>query len=315
MLVYKIKVKQEGRITQLLDSQKIFGALMHLLTNQGYSSIASEIVSEVEAGNMIFMISNLMPEGYLPVPNIEISEIKSKEEYKKLKARAFVSEKELLEGKIVTEIVDFLEIEPGQSSQNYIRSEGLGIPGLKNALYSVPTIKLVRNKDKEQIKDFCFLLSIEEENKHRMKLMELLERMAQDKTCFLLGQRASQGFNTYRTVEVEKPKKWKQADRYLNLGMLLPNTSKSACLDYNESHLKLFTSERRPYYGRFPGENFSKYENFISFIEAGSIIKLKEFNLTKISKCIDTTNILGSSFQTIIFGNSFLYPLSNEVKV
>jgi len=58
---------------------------------------------------------------------------------------------------------------------------------------------------------------------------------------FLLGQRASQGFNTYRTVEVEKSKKWKQADSYLNLGMLLPNTSKSACIDYNKSHLNFFT--------------------------------------------------------------------------
>ena len=80
--------------------------------------------------------------------------------------------------------------------------------------------------------------------------------------------------------------------------MLLPEK-----IDFRKSTLKLFTSERRPF--TMPGgwKKDSKY--FISFIDSGSIIVLKD-KIEQAGKCVRSPF---NPKRDIIFGNAFLYPV------
>ena len=89
--------------------------------------------------------------------------------------------------------------------------------------------------------------------------------------------------------------------RYLNLGMLLPDK-----IDYGESSLHLFTSERRPYNKKEGWDNSYK-RKFISFIQAGSVICVRK-TIREVGRSICNSE----DEKTIIFGNSFLYPMEGD---
>ena len=65
---YKIVLRSSGPVTQLPDSQKIFGALVTELSRMQGEDAASELVQSVYNRNIHFALSNLFPKGYLPVP-------------------------------------------------------------------------------------------------------------------------------------------------------------------------------------------------------------------------------------------------------
>ena len=310
MITYRIKVNALGRITQLLDSQKIFGALMHLLSSCGYTTEVGKLVQEIKHGERLFMVSNLMPDGYIATPHGDLEQEGTKtqkELYQKLKAKKFVSLAEMETGKRICKIEDYIKIQESQVSQYRLTSEFYEVPGLKNEMFSVPTIDIVKSLGDEEVKNYCFCLAVNKTDEIVEKMTECIKA----EKCFLRGQRASQGYNLYEVTDVIKEDStldYENAMGFLNLGMLLPET-----IDFNESKLKLFTSERRPadYWG-----SYQKPHNFISFIEAGSVVYLDATNeLMKSGKSIVNSIYQDGQEERIIFGNSFLYPLKEVPKL
>ena len=297
---YKIKVKSQGRITQLLDSQKIFGALMYLLVKDERVNVTG-FVRQVKSDKKFFMVSNLLPNGYLPTPH---GDVKNKVDYQKIKSMKFVPE--VLKGTPIIEIKDYLTIHESQVQQYRLSNEFYEVPGLENELFSVPIIKIL--KQGAECKDFCFYIAFDEADEDSKRLIECLKNIIAEEKAFLFGQRASQGYNTYQAIgideEIDLP--WENTIYYLNIGMLLPNE-----IDFKNSQLKLFTSERRPYELDF-GQEFKRADNFISFIEAGSVIETSKF--LNSGKCIDSP-YKKTNEERIVFGKSFLYPLEKEWKL
>lgn len=56
MISYKINMKLSGRMTQLPDSQKIFGALIYFYAEKTSEKQAEEFVSGVKEGRIFFYI-------------------------------------------------------------------------------------------------------------------------------------------------------------------------------------------------------------------------------------------------------------------
>ena len=71
---YKVVLKSTGAITQLPDSQKIFGALVTELSRIKGEEAASKLVKAVYEKRMHLALSNLLPLGFLPVPQDYIVE-------------------------------------------------------------------------------------------------------------------------------------------------------------------------------------------------------------------------------------------------
>ena len=92
-------------------------------------------------------------------------------------------------------------------------------------------------------------------------------------------------------------------DRYLNIGMLLPNFDK---IDAQMSVLDIYTSDRKPF------EIEYEIPKVISFITTGSVIKLKQdkTDLYEVGKSIDNSRYNPMyKKNAIIFGNSYLVKL------
>ena len=103
-----------------------------------------------------------------------------------------------------------------------------------------------------------------------------------------MGGKASSGYNEYRIYSIEKSKeaeRLRQAyedERYLNIGMLLPNFDK---IDAQMSVLDIYTSDRKPF------EIEYEMPKVISFITEGSVIKLRQdkIDLFEVGKSIDNS--------------------------
>ncbi|TKH42542.1 hypothetical protein C1I60_17215 [Paenibacillus terrae] len=313
---YRINMDLMGRMTQLPDSQKMFGALVHRFS-ETYSSVqATQMVDKIKGGAMPLSLSNMLPRGYLPAPHTELIHQLSvdgqgnKKIYQALKRRSYVKSGQLTElmkePSRASDLYPYAHIEFTQQIHASIDSKRYNLPGLDPNLYSVPEVivKEVTQEGKQEqtICGFSLYLAMEEcsEGDLMLKMLELAR--AEGKT-FILGPRGSQGLNTFKVTQIheESSVTSNQTGYYLNLGMLLPKN-----IDFDRSSLKLFTSERRPYNppGGWDTGNSGK---FISFIEAGSIV----YAPTGI-ECA------GHSIQSpfhprdIVFGSALLYPLSER---
>ena len=123
------------------------------------------------------------------------------------------------------------------------------------------------------------------------------------------GGKASSGYNEYRIYSIEKSKeaeRLRQAyedERYLNIGMLLPNFDK---IDAQMSVLDIYTSDRKPF------EIEYEMPKVISFITEGSVIKLRQdkIDLFEVGKSIDNSKYNPMyKKNAIIFGNSYIVKL------
>ena len=320
MHTYKVTVKSLGRITQLPDSQKIFGAITYLLSNHLEQEQVSRFVSEISNNKCIFMVSNLIPKGYLPTPYGDI-ENGDKKIYQEIKRKRFIPEESLK--KSIRSIDKFVKVEENQDAKYRISNEFFDMPGLKNDLFSIPTVKLLeviqrssKMKIIQEMMNFDFYLAFDEENEITTKLLGILRQLESDKEIFLYGQKASHGYNTYQIDEINHivDLAWEKPECFLNIGMFLPN-EKNQVIDYPSSKLKIFTSERRPYQMGVGQGRFDRDNNFISFIEAGSVIKLESNSgdlildkLKQVGKSVNSPYQIGNE-KRIVFGQSFLYPL------
>ncbi|AIZ36745.1 CRISPR-associated protein Csm4 [Parvimonas micra] len=324
MYIFEIKLKRIGEITLLPDSQKLFGFLMGKLKEFYSDEKIGEFVESVERKESICMISNLFPTDYRPMPKSYIFDklnigIYDKKLHEKIKNIEFIKREDLKKlinsTKNNTSNIDNINLD----NYNYIKKEDTFIQkfkiesqvrqlsGFPNIAYSIP---IVRYKDNSGniISDYSFLIKLEKGNilfdylKNKDNLLNL--------DCHL-GHKTSYGYNTYvvKDIEFSKQKKDKKQkdilkysknEKFLNLGMLLPNLDK---INIEKSYLELYTSHRKPF------ELSDGVNIFISFLSAGSVLSLKEKSeYTCMSKCIiNEYNLMYD--KAIVFGNSYLETL------
>ncbi len=315
MKTYEITLVSKGSITQLPDSQKIFGALMYLHNEkckQSSSDKTTKLVHKILNKEVNIWISNIFPKDYFPTPFEEvlsrIGEPTDKILYNQIKSRKYVK-KELLnklfrDPKVsnIANVYPFIQIEESSQVKMSIDSQKYNISGLDNKMFSIPQIFIyeVYKKEKRIVTEFNFYIGIDE-SKECEELLNIIEESIDNKDIIIRGKGSSHGYNTFQMQAIDLSNiNYQDRTIFLNMGMLLPNQ-----INYDQSTLKLFTSERRPY--EMAGgwdKNFSS--QFISFVKEGSIIVKK-----------DTFEDIGQSIESpfdkkraIVFGNSWLYPLN-----
>ncbi|WP_196604801.1 hypothetical protein [Pectinatus haikarae] len=334
MDIYEVQLLSTGPLTQLPDSQKLFGALVYMYSEKYGDTSASILTKSLLNKDIYFSLSNLMPKGYIPTPlDYIIDCIASqpskdqsdkdknlKKKRKALKKRNYILTSKLKEllndltfGKQsdIENIFPYINLDPKQQLRASIESSFYDIPVLDSKLYSVPTInisevslmqkeKSTENKEqKSTVNKFCFYLRIDN-SEICTNLLNMIQEAVRRSAAVILGKRASQGLNTFKFQDISRQNMhYESVKHFINTGMLLPEN-----IDYTASTLKLFTSERRPF--NIPGgwdSNFTRY--YISFIAEGSII-------TASLGANNTGKSIPSPFnpqRDIVFGNAFLYPL------
>lgn len=312
MKIFKIILEQVGMMTTIPDSQRIFGWLMQLLTESGEREEASKLVRDIKENKILCMVSNLLPNGYVPTPKdylLSMSDSKedNKELYKKIKKMDYIKKgslEELINGESLLKAIENSDkIEYLSKNQSYVQKFRINheIIGYPNEAYSVSIIK-VEDKNNNQYREFSIIIQTDSNT----LINWLSENKNMSETIFL-GSRASQGFNSFKVLGIEEDNSTiKNGGLYLNIGMLLPRDIGN--IDMENSYLDIFTSSRRPYaYYKGVADDL---EEVISFIDEGSVIKLLN-NTENIGKSIE--NPFNIKYKdAIIFGNSYLMPIGGE---
>ncbi|CAM3838246.1 hypothetical protein [Marinicrinis lubricantis] len=318
-VTYKVEMSLTGRLTQLPDSQKIFGALIYMYAEQYSSEQATLLVSKIRDGELYLSLSNMLPRAYFPMPQTYLLDQlagqpsdqsnrgKDKKTYQAIKKRSFMKlgdiYKAIKNPNHANHLYPFASIQSSQQIHAAIDSIKYDLPGLDPNVYSVPEVNVIEvqaEQKREVVTKFSFYVCTDK-CAESDKLLDALRRAEESKRRFFLGARASQGFNTF-VVDRVHSETWDltgQTSTYLNLGMLLPRA-----LDFDKSSLKLYTSERRPYdsAGGWDKEHSGK---FISFIDAGSIVFARE-GWKKAGRSIPSPF---NKQRDIVFGNACLMPI------
>ncbi|WP_455034701.1 hypothetical protein [Lachnoanaerobaculum gingivalis] len=257
-----------------------------------------------------------------------INSLSSKNIYETIKRMDFIEQnqlKELLklgESKDKIRVDDLLKFNYIKKNRTFIQKFRLEnqikqLPGIPNVAYSLPILSFENQKGDIQ-RQFSFFVEVREGTCISRALEAMNERLDSAKKgkdifeygipCFL-GGKASSGYNEYRIYSIEKSKEAEGLrqvfadDRYLNIGMLLPNFDK---IDAQMSVLDIYTSDRKPF------EIEYEIPKVISFITTGSVIKLKQdkTDLYEVGKSIDNSRYNPMyKKNAIIFGNSYLVKL------
>ena len=257
-----------------------------------------------------------------------INSLCSKNIYETVKKMDFIEQNQLkdllklVESKDKIRVDDLLKFKYIKKNRTFIQKFRLedqikGLPGIPNVAYSLPILSFENQKGEIQ-RQFSFFVEVREGTCISSTLEAMNERLDFAKkgkdifehgiTCFL-GGKASSGYNEYRIYSIEKSKDAEGLrqvfadDRYLNIGMLLPNFDK---IDAQMSVLDIYTSDRKPF------EIEYEIPKVISFITTGSVIKLKQdkTDLYEVGKSIDNSRYNPMyKKNAIIFGNSYLVKL------
>jgi CRISPR type III-A-associated RAMP protein Csm4 len=312
---YRIELESSGVLTQLPDSQKLFGALMYMFSEIYGSQKATALTQGLLDKRTHLALSNVLPSGYLPVPqdclmdcvvNAADTEVQWKQKRAAIKERSYLKPEELeqiLKTPLKCEdIFPYIKLANHQQLRASIESVRHDIPELDSKLYSVPKIALreIESASEEKpLNNFCFYLQVADDAIGNA-VVDMLRVAVEQRDLIILGKRASQGLNTFELTAIGEPDLPNiSTDKFLNTGMLLPDG-----INFADSTVKLFTSERRPF-EMVDGwdKNFAK--QYISFIAEGSII------------FVNASGGAGKSIPSpfnrprdIVFGNAFLYPIS-----
>ena len=257
-----------------------------------------------------------------------INSLCSKNIYETVKKMDFIEQNQLkdllklVESKDKIRVDDLLKFKYIKKNRTFIQKFRLedqikGLPGIPNVAYSLPILSFENQVGNLQ-SQFSFFVEVREGTCISRTLEAMNERLDSAKKgkdifehgipCFL-GGKASSGYNEYRIYSIEKSKEAEGLrqvfadDRYLNIGMLLPNFDK---IDAQMSVLDIYTSDRKPF------EIEYEIPKVISFITTGSVIKLKQdkIDLYEVGKSIDNSRYNPMyKKNAIIFGNSYLVKL------
>ena len=314
MLQFKVELAATGPLTQIPDSQKLFGALVYLFAEHHGEEQTTTLTKAVLDKRVHLALSDVMPSGYLPTPQDwlikQLSQktgIDLKKMHKEVKRRSYIKPQQLREFQqkgANEQCFPFVQLQIGQQPRASLESVQYQMPELEPKLYSVPTVyvtETIRHEGKETnrpVKQFCFYLETSNSDLSQA-LLQMIEKMIRERRSVILGKRASQGLNTFLFTKAEQFEINHPADgQYLNIGMLLPDR-----INLKNSILRLFTSERRPY-EMVGGWNARTDRWFISFIAPGSVIYAPE-GPKAAGRCVVSPF---RKNRDIVFGNAFLYP-------
>lgn len=343
METYKIKFHLQSEMTDLPDSQKLFGWLMAELAKTHKNGEISQFVKAVREKQTVCRLSNLLPDGYLPMPKsfllkkwqeIQKPEQINKADYKLIKKMDFIKssdaadllaflakpETDKVEQKL-KEIV-YIKKERQYFQKFRLESEFYQLPGLPNKAYAISVLRLRRvQPDKDghaveslAVKDYEMWIEVDENN---LLAKHLKQNEKQGGKGFYMGTKASQGYNHFRIKEIKKIEQKKkvtggadlrqeQRNYYLNMGMLLPLISaEKTRINYDKSFLNLHTSDRRPI------DNVKSAKKWISFIDSGSVLHCDSQTsdeLEGVSQSIKN-NYNFMYEEAIVFGDSYLLRL------
>lgn len=309
---YKVSLTSSGAITQVPDSQRLFGALVYMYAKEFGNEEAAKFTKHILEREIHIALSNLMPIDYLPTPQEYLIDKLSEKGAKDIdlkKKRAAIKERSYLKLSELNKA--FKNPEDCESLYPYIKQNSMqqlrasldheSEPDTK--LYSVPCMTLSEVSSYEEAKSFekgynFYLQS--DDSKDACNFYKMLCESVNLHTTMILGKRASQGLNMFRLVGIEEqPECDASIEDFLNTGMLLPHL-----INFQNSTLKIFTSERRPFEMQ-GGWNKDRNKYFISFIAEGSVISVPK-------GLEDTGKSIVSPFnkeRDIVFGNAFLFPL------
>lgn len=303
-------------MTQMPDSQKIFGALVYMFSDEYGTEKANKFVKDILDKKIFLALSNLLPNDYLPTPvdylvdklhNTDINkDLDIKKVRKDIKKRHYLQKDNL--NKILkspsetTKSYPYVKLVERQQLRASIESVKLDTAALDSNLYSVPYITPVEIYKKKSsgsiITEFNFFLQIDD-SVECSEFFKMIIKAATSKQNMILGKRASQGLNIFQLNEViDYNITGNSENMFLNTGMLLPDN-----INFDKSTLQLFTSERRPF-EKTGGWDSDFERRYISFIKEGSVISIP-------NNCHDAVKSIESPFdsKSIVFGNAFLYPM------
>ena len=283
--MYKVQLSSLGRIIQLPDSQKIYGAILHYLNDKGDLSGIEKILDSK------LYISNVFPMEVLP--NIYIwgeeytSSIDDKmyefsnNDYKNYKSKKYIT----LGSKKIEVEETFRDM---NNTEEIVKGSG--------GVFSQNIINYKKEEDgkKEIINDFEFYFRCDSQD-----LSNTISTIIKEMKVLKLGKRSTRGMNLYEIIEIERLDIQDSSECYLNLGMLGMNNLEF--IDMEKSKLKIYTSKRKGYVEW-------KKELIVQYIGEGSVICLKDNNINNLKSNIQIDGEEGRRLYT----GGFLLPLRKK---
>ena len=283
--MYKVQLSSLGRIIQLPDSQKIYGAILHYLNDKGDLSVIEKILDSK------LYISNVFPMEVLP--NIYIwgeeytSSIDDKmyefsnKDYKDYKSKKYIT----LGSKKIEVEETFRDM---NNTEEIVKGSG--------GVFSQNIINYKKEEDgkKEIINDFEFYFRCDSQD-----LSNTISTIIKEMKVLKLGKRSTRGMNLYEVIEIERLDIQDSSECYLNLGMLGMNNLEF--IDMEKSKLKIYTSKRKGYVKW-------KKELIVQYIGEGSVICLKDNNINNLKSNIQIDGEEGRRLYT----GGFLLPLRKK---
>ena len=283
--MYKVQLSSLGRIIQLPDSQKIYGAILHYLNDKGDLSVIEKILDSK------LYISNVFPMEVLP--NIYIwgeeytSSIDDKmyefsnKDYKDYKSKKYIT----LGSKKIEVEETFRDM---NNTEEIVKGSG--------GVFSQNIINYKKEEDgkKEIINDFEFYFRCDSQD-----LSNTISTIIKEMKVLKLGKRSTRGMNLYEVIEIERLDIQDSSECYLNLGMLGMNNLEF--IDMEKSKLKIYTSKRKGYVEW-------KKELIVQYIGEGSVICLKDNNIKNLKSNIQIDGEEGRRLYT----GGFLLPLRKK---
>lgn len=285
MIIYKVQLSSLGRIIQLPDSQKIYGAILHYLNDKGDLSGIEKILDSK------LYISNVFPMEVLP--NIYIwgeeytSSIDDKmyefsnNDYKDYKSKKYIT----LGSKKIEVEETFRDM---NNTEEIVKGSG--------GVFSQNIINYKKEEDgkKEIINDFEFYFRCDSQD-----LSNTISTIIKEMKVLKLGKRSTRGMNLYEIIEIERLDIQDSSECYLNLGMLGMNNLEF--IDMEKSKLKIYTSKRKGYVEW-------KKELIVQYIGEGSVICLKDNDINNLKSNIQIDGEEGRRLYT----GGFLLPLRKK---
>ena len=283
--MYKVQLSSLGRIIQLPDSQKIYGAILHYLNDKGDLSGIEKILDSK------LYISNVFPMEVLP--NIYIwgeeytSSIDDKmyefsnNDYKNYKSKKYIT----LGSKKIEVEETFRDM---NNTEEIVKGSG--------GVFSQNIINYKKEEDgkKEIINDFEFYFRCDSQD-----LSNTISTIIKEMKVLKLGKRSTRGMNLYEVIEIERLDIQDSSECYLNLGMLGMNNLEF--IDMEKSKLKIYTSKRKGYVEW-------KKELIVQYIGEGSVICLKDNDINNLKSNIQIDGEEGRRLYT----GGFLLPLRKK---
>lgn len=283
--MYKVQLSSLGRIIQLPDSQKIYGAILHYLNDKGDLSGIEKILDSK------LYISNVFPMEVLP--NIYIwgeeytSSIDDKmyefsnNDYKDYKSKKYIT----LGSKKIEVEETFRDM---NNTEEIVKGSG--------GVFSQNIINYKKEEDgkKEIINDFEFYFRCDSQD-----LSNTISTIIKEMKVLKLGKRSTRGMNLYEVIEIERLDIQDSSECYLNLGMLGMNNLEF--IDMEKSKLKIYTSKRKGYVEW-------KKELIVQYIGEGSVICLKDNDINNLKSNIQIDGEEGRRLYTC----GFLLPLRKK---